>query len=317
MIDPTRFGVESRFLRLGGGRYEASDELIVQLVVARHARQRLSQEAIRDIKLVSFLIDLETGLANGAERDGAGFPYDERSVERISALSGLSRERTSTAVMRLVEAGALVSLQHGEGTLIFADRVLRPAGAVEFIDWATVLPALAGHLPGLLVFRAALGSMKAPWNWVPLSYENLAAESCYSLGMARHGVMQLVGTGVLERRLRSGRPHDYRCSDWAMGQGANAARVREASDETPVAEETSQASSVRTETTVPVSTVPMPKSVQAVTGAQPGGDSEITVAIGDLVLTLPAGTEIRMRLESDGSPMYEIGPHLKLKQRPG
>jgi hypothetical protein len=297
--------------QLRGVLLAASDEAVVQLVAARHARLRLSSDDIRDVKLSAFLIEIDSGHLSGRFHLGDGsFLYDDSSCARVAALGGLSRDRFIAAVSRLLEAGALVVRDGVEGRFVFADRVLRPAGAAEYIDWHSVGVRLEGRSPAFLVLRSVLDAMRAPWDWISLTYELLAEHSCYSLGMVRHGVGQLVAAGVLERRIHAGRGHGYRCTAWALGRGSEAAVVPDV-----VLQADRPAGSIATGNVVSstygaVESGPLKSEAPAVSG-----DSELTVEIGGLLLRLPVGTEIRMRVEPNGVSSYEVGPHLKFKQQ--
>ena len=289
-----------------------SDEAVVQAIAGRYARSRLTSEEVRDAKLVAFLVEI----GNSSEISTGGLDHSDDSLKRLATLGGVSRARVAAAVNRLLDAGVLVRREGDPPQLSFSERVVQPAGVVAHIDWPAVSARLHGRSPAWLIFRSVLESMRAPWDWVSLTYDALAEQSCYSVGMARHGVSQLVSVGVLERSVHAGRGHEYRCSPWAFGELASAApESHSANRATPL------------ERVVPRESVPeMPRAragsysdlserrATASAGERPAADSELRVEIGGLVLRLPVGTEIRMRVGDDGAPVYEVGPHLKFSQ---
>jgi len=268
---------------------------------------------MRDIKLVAFLVDKETGIEVGDRT----FPHQDESIKRLATLGGISRERVTAALARLLDAGALMRREGDPVQLAFAERVLGPAGVAEYIDWPAVSARLHGRTPALLLLRSVLDAMRAPWDWASLTYDVLGEQSYYSPGMARHGVGQLLQAGVLERNTHAGRGHEYRCSPWALGQTASQADLSPLTGRALPVEQIS-ASDTRTYD------LPSGRMLQNATRTEervgPSGhrqvavDSELRVEIGGLVLRLPVGTEIRMRVGDDGAPIYEVGPHLRFSQ---
>jgi len=298
--------------QLRGVVVAASDELVVQLIIARHARSRLMADEIRDVKLSTLLIEIDSGHLSGRLHLGSGsFVYDDSSCARLASLGGLSRERFAIAVRRLLEASALVVRENmGAQQFVFAERVLRPAGAAEYVDWQSVSARLQGRTPAFLVLRSVLDAMRTPWDWISLTYELLAEHSCYSLGMVRHGIAQLVNARVLDRTTHAGRGHGYRCSAWALGRASWPAPPPVVVPEGNLADHRSSSQDVA----IPLAAEPLSKSQPVESSGGSAGDCELTVEIGGLVLRLPIGTEIRMQVEPGGISSYTVGPHLRFKQ---
>jgi hypothetical protein len=302
---------------LRGVLLAASDSVVVQAIAARFARSPLVLEEMRDIKLVTLLIETDSGHLSGKRHLGTdSLVYSEDSTAHLASLGGISRDRVAIAIGRLLEAGVLAIRDGVEGQLVFTDRVLRPAGAAEYVDWQSVGHRLQGRMPALLVLRSVLDAMRAPWDWTSLTYDVLATHSSYSLGMARHGVTQLLKAGVLDRSAHAGRGHEYRCSSWALGRGTDVVLPS-----VPVQHPVLQGvKAVDTSQSVPSSRATVGNPVVVATqdsarGSVPiGASNEMTVEVGGLVLRLPVGTEIHMRLDGN-SVSYEIGPHLRLKQQ--
>jgi hypothetical protein len=289
----------------------ASDDLVMQLIAARHVHPRLPIDRLRDIKLLVLLLDVAGGNLAGVRHVGLkGLEYNDSGVEHLAQLAGISRDRVSFAITHLLEVGAVSVLGAPEPRLVFGDRVLRAAGAAEYVDWQSVVHCLRGHGPPLLVFRAVLDAMRRPWDWTSLTYEILAERSCYSLGMVRHGVTRLLTEGVLERSIHAGRGHEYRCSAWALGDPP-AAVGRGNSTISQPAREAHTTSDAGAES---------PRLIAgdrpASTTQIPAGEGEMIVEVGGLTVHVPAGTVIRMQTGVDGLPYFEIGSHLRLRQRP-
>lgn len=285
-----------------------SDDAVVELLAAAFARLPLPPDALRDAKLVAFLLDVESGRYASdrvADITGNSVPV---LVDRLVRESGISEERVHRAMDRLQQAGALerTSLAtHGQ-RVVFLPAVLQVAGSVQYVDWPTVLGVLSGRTPALLILRAVLDLTQVPWAWGSLTYDALALRACYSVGMAQRGVSQLLAAHVLERAVRTGRGHDYRLSPWALGRAPVPRDVRGAEpDEVkpPVSEHIAQQHSVghghQVRQTVPDELRPSATDVMA-------------VEVGGLILRIPAGTEIRMVLGADGRASYEIGPDLRI-----
>jgi hypothetical protein len=312
----TRMGTASEIWpRLREPALGISDEAIVQAVAGRYARSRLTSEELRDVKLAAFLVEVSTANEVGKKV----LDHSDDSVTRLASLGGVSRARVVAALTRLLDAGVLIRREGDPPQLSFAERVLKPAAVAAHIDWAAVSARLQGRSPAWLVLRSVLDAMRAPWNWVPLTYEVLAQQSCYSVGMARHGVSQLVGTGVLERSTHAGRGHEYRCSQWALGEPANGMVEPSQNDRSTPLEREVHRESVPEMPRAPVPSYRSVSEPRAVASGseRPAVDSELRVEIGGLVLRLPVGTEIRMRVGDDGAPIYEVGPHLKFSQGAG
>jgi hypothetical protein len=291
----------------------ASDSAVMQAIAARFARSSLLLEEMRDVKLITLLIETDSGHLSGKLHLSAGsLVYSEDATDRLASLGGISRERVAIAIGRLLEAGVLVVREGVEGQLVFADRVLRPAGAAEYLDWQSVGSRLHGKAPALLVLRSVLDAMRAPWDWTSLTYDVLAEHSSYSLGMARHGVTQLLKAGVLDRSAHAGRGHEYRCSSWALGRGTEVVLP------SVPAQPPGSPGAKNLDTSQPVNALRRAGGgtpvVPAQISASPNALGEMTVEIGGLVLRVPAGTEIRMHLDGNNAS-YEIGPHLRVKQQ--
>ncbi len=293
-----------------------SDEAVLQAVAARFARSRLSAEQLRDVKLLVFVMEMEGGRL-GAEGPGglgrqAPLPGIADWGEQLAAAAGISRARIEAAAARLVDAGVLVPDPATPGRLGFAADVLRPIGVAQFLDWPWVTSRLRGHVPALLIFRAFLDTVRDPGGWTSATYESLARHACYSLGMAQRGVAQLLAAGVLERSTHVGRGHDYQLSARALGR-------RPLPGETP-----EPAPSERGELGAPPSplaalpTPPAPDARAVAPALASAGAtlSSMVVEIGGLVLRVPDGTEIRMGVQPDGVPFYQVGPDLKISRRP-
>jgi hypothetical protein len=294
---------------LSGGT--ASGELASQLVAARHVHAHLAPDDIRDVKLIVLLIEVESGRLSGRFSVPTLLPYSADVLGRIAALGGVSRNRVSRAITRLLEAGALIVRESPDPCLLFVERVLQPAGAAAYLDWPSVVDRIRGHAPALLVLRSLVDRLRMPWEWTSVTYQDLGELSCYSLGMVRHGTDQLLDAGVLERRAHAGRGHEYRCSAWALGRGT---------------EEISPTPSGRgVDTVLQPRATPASQKLQekeshsgsaVVSGLAASAPGETTVEIGDLVVRVPAGTLIRMQATPDGAIVYHVGPHLRLTHRP-
>jgi hypothetical protein len=293
-------------LRLGAPFSAASPDAAVQLVAARYIRSPLDLGAIRDLKLVVFLLEVDGGhLARGLRSDAVGVAHNDHTAGRITALGGISRERVSAAITRLVEAGALLVEDGADPRLVFAERVLRPVGAAEHVDWLSVLTRLHGQTTALLLIQAVVEMMRVPWEWVSLPYEMLAERAYYSLGMVRHGMNQLLTARILERSSHSGRSHEYRCSSLGLHGGPRYAESEVVNVSRavagPKAASTRRMDSETSERTAPAPPAPM------------GSQAAMVVELGGLVLRLPEGTVISMGVDASGAPVYEIGPHLRIR----
>jgi len=282
----------------------------VQLIAARYVRTPLDPGAVRDIKLVVLLLEADGGrLARGLNSGPAGVVYNALTAGRLAELGGISRERLTAAITRLVEAGALLVEDGVDPRLVFAERVLRPAGANEHVDWMSVLARLQGQTTALLLIQAVLEMMRVPWEWVALPYEMLAERAYYSLGMVRHGMQQLLAAGMLERSSHSGRSHEYRCSSLVLHGGPRYTE-RVAAD----ARMTSTSlADVPTRSPSRPAVSPTPPVEASGTAATSGSPAAMVVEIGGLVLRLPEGTVISMGVDGTGATVYEVGPHLRIK----
>lgn len=301
---------------LGAGVLSASEESILQLLTARHARSRLSIDALRDLKLASLLVELSGGyLSRGARLGTVGVGYDDACMRELALLGGLSVERLSVSITRLIEAGVLLIRGDERRQVVFADRALGPAGAREFVDWPSVLEKLYGQALCLLVVSSVLAEMQAPWHWRSLTHEVLAERSYYSVAMVRQGIARLVQLGVLERHVRAGRGHEYRCSQWALGRGPRAPVERRVPRDDSPSEglggeqwrvEGSEATAATQEAAMRVPNA----------GGSAAAEAALVVELGGLVLQVPPGTVIRMQRGEDGVVSYFVGPHLRLREPP-
>lgn len=303
-----RYGVVGPRLQIAKRALAASGELAVQLVAARHVHAQLAADDIRDVKLVVLLMEVESGQLSGKLSLPGVFPYSSDAVNRVAAIGGVSRARVSTAITRLLEAGALIIQEGTDPHLLFVERVQQPVGAAEHVDWPSVLAHIRGHAPAILVLRGLLDHLYMPWEWTSVTYQDLAERCCYSLGMVRHGTEQLLKAGVLERRVHAGRGHGYRCSAWALGRDSTTAGLKPQPADVAKVVSTSIAPAVglldAESHSLPAPTVP-----ESTLG-------EATVEIGNVVVRVPAGTVIRMQVTSDGGTIYHVGPHLRLTHRP-
>jgi hypothetical protein len=284
-----------------------SDDAIVHLLGAAFGRAPLSSEGLRDAKLASFLLDVDSGrfathrLPQPVQIGPAG-----RVLERLALLAGISILRARMAVARLTEAGALETVgESAGGSLRFSIASLRPVAIPQFVDWIAVLGVLAGRASALSVLRASMDSMRLPGEWTRLTYEMLALHACYSVGMAQRGISQLLGSGVLERSVHAGRGHDYRLTPWALGRGPRM--------HSPVAAVT--ASDEKQYVRVAASQVELPMASSGVRTPVTADAGTMVVELGGLVVRMPAGTEIRMIVGADGVPVYELGPDLRIGRR--
>ena len=300
-------------LRVGTPLTAASPDAALQLVAARYLRSPLDPGAIRDVKLLVFLLEVDRGrLARSLKSQAVDLAYNSHTAGHIAALGGISRERVSAAITRLVEAGVLLVEDGVDPHLVFADRVLRPVGAAEHVDWMSVLGRLHGQTTALLLMQAVLELMRAPWEWVSLPYETLAERAYYSVGMVRHGMNQLLTAGILERSSHSGRSHEYRCSSRGLHGGPKYEESVPVGAPVVSAEAADLPSARPPRAPVaPSSTLTGSGTVLAATTTSHGA---MVVEIGGLVLRLPEGTVISMGVDATGSPVYEIGPHLRIKQ---
>ena len=64
----------------------------------------------------------------------------------------------------------------------------------------------------------------------------------------------------------------------------------------------------------PVAPSSIPIGAGTVLGATTTSHVAMVVEIGGLVLRLPEGTVISMSVDATGAPVYQIGPHLRIKQ---
>jgi hypothetical protein len=282
----------------------------MQLVAGRYIRSPLDPAAIRDLRLLILLLEIDKGrFSRKIQLREVGFAYNAQSSGRLASLAGISRDRVAAGITRLVEAGVLLVEDGVDPCLVFAERVLHAAGAPEHIDWSSILPRLEGQTPSLVVLQVALEMMRVPWEWTSLAYEALAERAYYSLGMVRHGMSQLLTAGVLERSSHSGRSHEYRCSSVAL---YGAPRYADLAPATPPVR--SLPPSVESSTHVPKLT----REAVSVTANSPDTVTSVpqattVVEIGGLVLRVPEGTVITMGVDASGASVYEIGPHMKVK----
>lgn len=289
---------------IGGTPCGVSDELVTRLIGASFARAPLTGEGLRDVRLIAFLLDVESGrYAVNRLSDLVRISTAPVAKDRLRSISGLSRIRIQCAISHLMDAAVLERPQDAPpGWLQFSTAVIQPIGFNQHVDWPVVLEILTGRGPAISILRAALELMSAPWDWSRLTYDLLADRASYSVGMAQRTVSQLMHFGVLERLAHTGRGHDYRLSAWALGR-APAPQPGDTSIQRRAGEPILQladvaASAART----------APTAVSAPT-------SMMAVEIGGLVVRVPVGTEIRMTIDPDGEPCYQVGPELKISRR--
>jgi hypothetical protein len=257
---------------------------------------------MRDARVIAFLLDVSSRISSGAV--GHMAEDESRAIvidDRVGLLTGLSSQRLTRGVARLLEARALErSADDPSQWLRLSSVVMQPAGADQYIDWQAVIPKIAGHGAAVLLLRVVLDLVVVPWEWTRLTYDRLASRAAYSLGMAQRGVSQLLEFGVLERAGHLGRGHDYRLSSWALGRGPALL------PEEPSTRQTSSENAVAAH--APVSA----KSPPALNVA---GTSTMAVEIGGLVFRVPVGTEIQMTVGPNGEMQYQVGSELKITPR--
>jgi hypothetical protein len=289
---------------IGATTCGVSDEAVTQLIGATFARAPLAGEDLRDARLIAFLLDFDSGrYAVNRLNDLVRISMAPVAKDRLRSISGLSAIRIHRAISHLVDAAVLERPPDTPpGWLQFSTAVVHPIGFSQHVDWPVVLEILVGRGPAISILRAALELMSAPWDWSRLTYELLADRASYSVGMAQRTVSQLMHFGVLERLAHTGRGHDYRLSTWALGR-APAPRPGDTSIQHRVGEPISQLADVSTSA---ARTAPTMVSVPI---------SMMAVEIGGLVVRVPVGTEIRMTIDPDGEPCYQVGPELKISRR--
>ena len=282
---------------------EISDDLVVQAVAAAFARTPLEVDALRDIRLVVFLLDVLARTSDSQlNAEHTGFSRVVVADDRLRSFTGLSVVRIQRALSRLVEARVLEQITSDPpGWFRLAPRAMRPVGLDQYVSWGAVTTKIAGRVPAILLLRAVLDLIIVPWDWTRLTYEQLAARASYSLGMAQRGVAQLLESGVLERASHSGRGHDYRLSPWALGRGP----ISEFAQPLPTAPRES----------ISRGSVPVTDPARQPVAVGANTTSTMAVEIGGLVLRVPVGTEIRMAVGADGELHYEVGSELKITRR--
>jgi hypothetical protein len=298
-------GLFSRQLRdLDSIPWSVSDDAVVRLVASAFARSPLGSDEMRDIRVIAFLLDVSSRMSSAALQHQA--EDESRAIvidDRVGLVTGLSNQRLSRGVARLLEARALEhSVDDPSQWFRLSSAVMQPAGADQYVDWQAVIPKIAGHNAAILLLRVVLDLVAVPWEWTRLTYDRLAARAAYSLGMAQRGVSQLLEFGVLERDGHLGRGHDYRLSSWALGRGP--ALIQEET----LAQQTSSGTTTAVRTSTPVSVKSSPAPGIA-------GTSTMAVEIGGLVLRVPVGTEIQMTVGPNGEMQYQVGSELKITPR--
>ena len=291
----------------------SSDELVVRTIAGAFARTPLGADELRDAKLIVFMMEIDSGRLTAIRvPDCPPFPPLSAWVDRLSAISGLSKSRVTASTRVLIDAGVLVPLNDlGPGRFDFSARVLRPISTAQYVAWPAVVTTVSGRAAALLVLRAVTDLTTVPWEWTRLTHEAVAEHACYSIGMVQKGLEDLLKTGILERSVRAGRGHDYRFSPWALGRGPAAGRQLPRDISSPRDE-------------LPLGSAPpafLAEVVQSESPARsPSADrsshiDKVTVQVGGVVMQLPAGTEIRMSADDDGAYWYEVGPDFKVKSR--
>lgn len=280
-----------------------SDDAVVRLVASAFARSPLAADEMRDARVIAFLLDVSSRISSGAV--GHMAEDESRAIvidDRVGLLTGLSSQRLTRGVARLLEARALErSADDPSQWLRLSSAVMQPAGADQYIDWQAVISKIAGHGAAVLLLRVVLDLVVVPWEWTRLTYDRLASRAAYSLGMAQRGVSQLLEFGVLERAGHLGRGHDYRLSSWALGRGS--ALIQE---EALAQQASSETAAARTPVSISPKTSPPPSVA---------GTSTMAVEIGGLVLRVPVGTEIQMTVGPNGEMQYQVGSELKITPR--
>lgn len=289
----------------------ASDELVVRTIAATFARTPLPIDELRDAKLLAFVMDIDAGRLTALRvPECPPFPPVSAWVDRLSTVSGLSKPRVITATRALIDAGVLVPLNElGPGRFDFSVRVLKPIGTAQYIAWPTIMEMLSGRAAALLVLRAVTDLTTVPWEWTRLTHEVVAEHACYSIGMVQKGLEDLLKAGIVERAARAGRGHDYRFSQWALGRGGAAPQPLRRDVSTPP-------DSLPLELPLPAFSTEV---AQVAAGdrsiEKPARTDKVTVQVGGIVMQLPAGTEIRMSVDDDGTCWYDVGPDFKVKSR--
>ncbi len=288
----------------------SSDELVVRTIAAAFARTPLGSDELRDAKLLAFVMEVDSGrLTTLRIPESPPFPPVSVWVDRLSAISGLSKARVSTGARHLIDAGVLVPLNElGPGRFDFSERVLKPIGMAQYIAWPTALPVISGRAAALLVLRAVIDLTMIPGEWTRLTHEVVAEHACYSIGMVQKGLEDLIKTGILERSVRAGRGHDYRFSPWALGRGPAAIRQLPPDVSLPSGD-----LALASRATFPSEAVQASSKSQSSDRSVPG--EKVTVQVGGVVMELPAGTEVRMSVDGNGVCWYDIGPDFKVKSR--
>jgi hypothetical protein len=281
-----------------------SDDAVVRLVASTFARSPLAADEMRDARVIAFLLDVSSRKATDVLQHGAA--DESRAIvidDRVGLLTGLSRQRLSQGVARLLEARILDrSADDPPQWFRLSSAVMRPVGADQHVDWQAVVPKIAGHNAAVLLLRVVLDLVVVPWEWTRLTYDRLATRAVYSLGMAQRGVSQLLELEVLERDGHLGRGHDYRLSAWALGRGP--ALIQEGT----LSQEPSSQNVAVARGSVPVSTKTLPAPGVA-------GTSTMAMEIGGLVFRVPVGTEIQMTVGPNGEMQYQVGSELKITPR--
>jgi hypothetical protein len=281
-----------------------SDDLVVRLIGAAFARMPLDVGEIRDIRIVAFVLDLNSRLSrNGIQKTQLSKTLAVVVDDRLGTTTGLSNKRVERAVSQLLEARILErTADDPPHWFRFSRAVIQPNGPDQYVDWAAVIGKVAGHGPAVLLLRAVLDLVIVPWEWTRLTYDQLAARASYSLGMAQRGVAQLLELGILERADHSGRGHDYRLTTWALGRGPAV-----------ISERTT--SVVASPENIVRDDAPIPASVKTPSAAIEAATSVMAVEIGGLVLRVPVGTEIRMTVGPNGETQYQVGSELRISPR--
>jgi len=281
-----------------------SDDAVVRMIASVFARSPLAVDEMRDARVIAFLLDVSSRNATNALQHGA--EDESRAIvidDRVGLLTGLSRQRLSQGVARLLEARVLErSADDPIQWFRLSSAVMQPVGADQYIDWQAVVPKIAGHNAAVLLLRVVLDLVVVPWEWTRLTYDRLATRAAYSLGMAQRGVSQLLELEVLERDGHLGRGHDYRLSAWALGRGP--ALIQEGM----LSQEASSQNVAVARSSVPVSAKNLPAPSVA-------GTSTMAVEIGGLIFRVPVGTEIQMTVGPNGEMQYQVGSELKITPR--
>src|SRR5215469_9941870 len=110
MADASNWPVErtESIRSVGELPHVVSDDLLVRQLAAAFARAPLGPDEIRDVKLVAFLMDLDSGRLSELDvPERASYPPLSGWIDDLSTLAGISKVRVRGALDRLTEAQIL------------------------------------------------------------------------------------------------------------------------------------------------------------------------------------------------------------------